>query len=743
MNHLQDILRMLLISAAVLSFTAFGADAQTLKSLTQASVSSANQTVAVSGPDINAASTAAVQVVSPNASGSGSLHILEGLPLVITNRHVVMGHDEIEVHTLHDLFEPARPTYIAALSFYSMEYDFAVYQIVRDMNGNPVTTEQVRRGTHRNGLALEPLPSVEADTPINRGEPISILSFPGIGENELVYSTGVISSLKYETYEGQRLPEFIRTNAEFSRGSSGGIALNKDGLFVGIPTYVRTEDATGARLGSILSIHMIAAVSAAENFHTTWDDLFTDIAVQYGLAPRINGEPFFGEHRLRAGFTPDPFLVDITAGGDIDISYLGGDCVGHISQNPDTQLHWSGDSDYLTFKFVPDQPGDDTTLIINAPDGSWYCNDDAHSGTLDPALTFYSPDEGRFDIWVGTFHDGEFISGQLQITELEIAENDPFHGGADRGFSANPTLLNFNARPTITSTRLRAGFAPDPHVLDASAGGPVSIAEETDFICAGFADAAPSVRFDWSGDSNTLQFFFRANESSGDATMLIRDPEGLFHCNDDVFPGNLDPGLNFNNPAEGRYLIWLGTYREGETVRGQLEISEGFIEEFYFHDDFDDDYDYDYDELTDSRLDWTLDPHFGTVNLREGFMPDPHRVNVTAGGSNSVWALDLGEGCTGYAATAPDYRLHWDGNTGLLQIFFEAANDNEDTTLIINAPDGSWHCNDDAHSNTLNPLVRFSNPASGQYDIWVGTYHPGESISGELRITELSSLSPR
>ena len=746
MNHLQDFIRLLLLSAAMVCFTAPEAASQTQASKTSARASASGASVSApasfTGLDINAASTAAVQIVTPRSTGSGSLHILEDLALVITNRHVVMGHDEIEVHTLHDIFEPARPTYIAALSYYSMEYDFAVYQIVRDMSGNRVSTDQVRRGTHRNGLALQPLTSVETDTPLNRGDRISILSFPGIGDNELVYSQGIISSLKFEEYEGQRLPEFIRTNAEFSPGSSGGIALNSDGLFIGIPTYVRTEEQTGARLGSILSIHMIAAVSEAGNYHTSWNDLYTDVAVQHGLAPRINGEPYFGSHRLRAGFTPDPYQIGITAGGDIDISYLGGDCVGHISQNPDAQLHWSGSSPYLTFKFLPDQQGDDTTLIINAPDGSWYCNDDAHSNTLDPALTFFNPDEGRFDIWVGTFHDGPLISGQLHITELEMAGTDPFAAEAEQGFELNPTRLRFQTRPTAANLRLTTGFTPDPHTLEATAGGPVSLEEETNYLCAGYAGEAPAVRFDWSGEAHTLQFFFRAHDDSDDATMLIRDPDGLYHCNDDVFPGNLNPGLNFSNPMEGRYHIWLGTFREGERARGQLEISEGYIEEFYFHDDFEDDFYYD-EPHTGSGLNWTTDPHFGTINLREGFTPDPHSVQITAGGSNSVRALNLGSGCTGFAATAPDLRLHWSGDTGLLNIFFEANNPGDDTTLIINAPDGSWHCNDDAHSGTLNPQLHFSNPASGQYDIWVGTFHQGESITGMLHISELRSQNPR
>ena len=54
----------------------------------------------------------------------------------------------------------------------------------------------------------------------------------------------------------------------------------------------------------------------------------------------------------------------------------------------------------------------------------------------------------------------------------------------------------------------------------------------------------------------------------------------------------------------------------------------------------------------------------------------------------------------------------------------------------MNAPDGRWYCNDDA--NGLNPQVWWSNPMSGQYDIWIGTYGSGSGMaSSTLTISEL------
>ena len=59
-------------------------------------------------------------------------------------------------------------------------------------------------------------------------------------------------------------------------------------------------------------------------------------------------------------------------------------------------------------------------------------------------------------------------------------------------------------------------------------------------------------------------------------------------------------------------------------------------------------------------------------------------------------------------------------------------------TLLVNAPDGSWYCNDD--SNGLNPMVSWSSPRSGQYDIWIGTYGSGSGMaSATLTISELGN----
>lgn len=132
--------------------------------------------------------------------------------------------------------------------------------------------------------------------------------------------------------------------------------------------------------------------------------------------------------------------------------------------------------------------------------------------------------------------------------------------------------------------------------------------------------------------------------------------------------------------------------------------------------------------------DYSRPPTYGTLNLAAGFTPDPQVVNVQAGGSRS--AQSLSSSCRGFIADAPDVRLNYTAGTYQLMISGDASSD---TTLVINGPDGSWYCDDDGGNNGLNPLIRFTEPGSGQYDIWIGTYSSGSLQPAQLYISEVGT----
>jgi hypothetical protein len=126
--------------------------------------------------------------------------------------------------------------------------------------------------------------------------------------------------------------------------------------------------------------------------------------------------------------------------------------------------------------------------------------------------------------------------------------------------------------------------------------------------------------------------------------------------------------------------------------------------------------------------------NYGEVSLDSGFNNDPRVVALQAGGDIS--AQRAGTNCAGYITDAPDYRVFY--NAGSLPLIISVASD-ADTTLVVNAPDGRFYCDDDGGVNGANPSVRFSNPQSGRYEIWVGTYSSGNAQPARLHISEVSS----
>ena len=126
--------------------------------------------------------------------------------------------------------------------------------------------------------------------------------------------------------------------------------------------------------------------------------------------------PTYGTYDLVSGFTPDPYPVGVTSGGSVNVSYLGGSCVGYATGAPDVSLNYtSGSFPFLRIYFIGDG---DATLIVNDASGGWHCNDDSY-GSRNPSLDFGSPASGQYDIWLGSYSAGTFVGGTLYFTELE------------------------------------------------------------------------------------------------------------------------------------------------------------------------------------------------------------------------------------------------------------------------------------------------------------------------------------
>lgn len=280
------------------------------------------------------------------------------------------------------------------------------------------------------------------------------------------------------------------------------------------------------------------------------------------LAQDFSLAPNFGQTTLTAGFSPDPYTVDIIAGGDVDASQSPGasGCVGMISNAPDFRLTYEAGGLPL---HIFAAAASDVGLVVNTPDGSWACDDDS-GGNLNPALTFSSPASGNYDIWVSAV--GENSSGAA--TTLSISELIPSDDGNGPGdFSSNDgngnnfssdannsgSGFDMSLEPTYATLNLAAGFEPDPQIVEVVSGGD-NDASSLGAGCVGWGATAPDIRVNY--EAGSLPLTFLAMSETGDTALAINLPDGSWVCDDDS-AGDLDPVVKIDNPQSGQYDIYI------------------------------------------------------------------------------------------------------------------------------------------------------------------------------------------
>ena len=124
----------------------------------------------------------------------------------------------------------------------------------------------------------------------------------------------------------------------------------------------------------------------------------------------------FGGTTLHAGFFQ--FRVPrITAGGRRALANcFGNNWRGFTITRPDYRLNYQGNSPSGRITFSLSSNATDTVLLINAPDGQWYFNDDSNN-SFNSQLSFSPALQGQYDIWAGSFNRSSNNAATLWITE--------------------------------------------------------------------------------------------------------------------------------------------------------------------------------------------------------------------------------------------------------------------------------------------------------------------------------------
>ncbi len=160
--------------------------------------------------------------------GNGSGTVISKDGLVVTNHHVVFDEktfkplDTFEVCITFDVQKEPVCQYTARLVAHNKDLDLALLKINEtDVFGNPLP--DLKYLNHKNNA-----------TPKEQTE-IRVAGYPGSGGKTITITKGQISGFeKFNDYQ------YFKTDTDFDYGSSGGTALDSDGNFVGVPTYIRS-----------------------------------------------------------------------------------------------------------------------------------------------------------------------------------------------------------------------------------------------------------------------------------------------------------------------------------------------------------------------------------------------------------------------------------------------------------------------------------------------------------------------
>lgn len=140
------------------------------------------------------------------------------------------------------------------------------------------------------------------------------------------------------------------------------------------------------------------------------------VAAGAAIAQDFSANPTYATLNLATGFQPDPSVVNVQSGGNINAQNLNSSCQGFIANAPDVRVNYTAGNQYPLIISVAAQA--DTTLVVNGPDGQWYCDDDGGVNGLNPAVRFNHPSSGQYDVWIGTYGSSNLQPAQLNISEV-------------------------------------------------------------------------------------------------------------------------------------------------------------------------------------------------------------------------------------------------------------------------------------------------------------------------------------
>jgi S1-C subfamily serine protease len=162
-------------------------------------------------------------------SGSGTIITSDGL--ILTNGHLVdpgprAKADTFVIALTVDPGEPPVEMFFAEPVVVDKKLDLAVLKITTDLKFKDVDWKKVKLPTVTLG---------DSDT-LHLGDKLTILGYPGIGGETITLTSGNVGG--FTNQPGYKEGAYIKTEANISGGTSGGLAMDASGKMVAIPTQL-------------------------------------------------------------------------------------------------------------------------------------------------------------------------------------------------------------------------------------------------------------------------------------------------------------------------------------------------------------------------------------------------------------------------------------------------------------------------------------------------------------------------
>ena len=435
----------------------------------------------------------------------------------------------------------------------------------------------------------------------------------------------------------------------------------------------------------------------------------------------LDAAPLAGVLDAEGGFEAAQGAIEVTVpaggyddAGALDLGPDGPDfCSGYVdAARPTAAVAYdaAGGTGALVVAAYSDDT--DLVLLVRTPGGEALCVDDFDG--LNPVVVVEGAESGEYLVWVGTFSARPAgttatlaLSEEPPVIEFDDFDYDDF--GQEPYTTGTYTPLDLDATPGARLAASDAEGASAEVSFTPTAQNPVSGG-----ACTGQIETAPTAAVTLRGDGP----FALTASADDDLTLTVRTPSGEWFCSDDA--SGLDPGVQIDAAEAGDYLVWVGTFAmlEPETATtatlsaqpGELVVSAdadmavGQTQSTGY---------YDGDAL-----------RAGGAATLIAFDGGTETVEVPAGGA--TWNPVEGDACAGYVSERPSLEVAADEGLRV------AVSGDEDLTLVVRAPDGSWTCSDDASGTDPAATVY---GGAGTYSVWVGTFFRRADATAEARVT--------